>query len=605
MKHPVTILLILAACLLGSCSRPTPEAEAEAYACRLPGERRWTLVTREGDLLPLPGDGHTEPGTVVGGMYALRGADSLMHLYTTDPHRTTGISPRGFHRIGYFFDRVAIAQSTPLTPFELIDRQGNTRATLPDDIILMHGFSCGRALVYTRSGKYGYIDSDGHMAVAPRWDYASDFREGLALVGQADSAGRMAYCFIDCNGTRRTDVDTHGALLGEGFSCGLLDCRQADTGTSFYLTADGKTAFVLPDSILAAFPFREGLAVVRTRRGAGLIDTQGQIVVTPEWDDIRVVHADRVLLCKKGIWHAASPDGKPESGTTFDSLLAVAPGPILFVRPSGEKGIRLVDARTMESGSIALDTVSLPAAALRLEPEVFVRNMKKRQAVPTDTAQKTKPQPAPETRTEAEDDLPRRVTYRESDWTQVARDNPFYAEAVKVVSGRLEETDAARRRTILNYMEHLRTAYTTKDIDFLRQLFSERALIIVGTVIETSSREETGYLPHRQVVYNVKSKQAYLSRLAELFRKNKHIDVEFSGFQIMRHPTVEGLYGVNVRQHYDSDIYSDDGYLFLLWDFRDPTAPQIHVRTWQPAFPEGQPPLEEDEVLNISSFNLQ
>ena len=60
-----------------------------------------------------------------------------------------------------------------------------------------------------------------------------------------------------------------------------------------------------------------------------------------------------------------------------------------------------------------------------------------------------------------------------------------------------------------------------------------------------------------------------------------------------------------MRQHYDSDIYSDDGYLFLLWDFRDPTAPQIHVRTWQPAFPKGQPPLEEDEVLNISSFNLQ
>lgn len=176
---------------------------------------------------------------------------------------------------------------------------------------------------------------------------------------------------------------------------------------------------------------------------------------------------------------------------------------------------------------------------------------------------------------------------------------------MKVVSGRLEEDDAERRRIILNYVEHLRTAYTTKDVDFLEQLFSERALIVVGTVIRASSQESEGYLSPRQVVYNIKSKQEYLGRLKELFRANKHIDLQFSGFKIMRHPTAEGIYGVSLRQAYRSDLYSDDGYLFLLWDFRNPAMPQIHVRTWQPAFPDGHTPLPEDEILDIRNFNLQ
>ena len=46
-------------------------------------------------------------------------------------------------------------------------------------------------------------------------------------------------------------------------------------------------------------------------------------------------------------------------------------------------------------------------------------------------------------------------------------------------------------------------------------------------------------------------------------------------------------------------------YLFLLWDFRNPAMPQIHVRTWQPAFPDGHTPLPEDEILDIRNFNLQ
>lgn len=192
-----------------------------------------------------------------------------------------------------------------------------------------------------------------------------------------------------------------------------------------------------------------------------------------------------------------------------------------------------------------------------------------------------------------------RMTDREL--KRMAQSNPFYKEAVKILSGKLSEDDADKRRMILNYCEHLRAAYTTKDIDFLKQVFSEHALIIVGNVVRERPNAETGYMSEERVIYNIRTKKEYIERLGKAFAENKKINVRFSDFRIMRHPTMEGIYGVTLRQQYKSEKYSDDGYLFLLWDFRDKSMPLIHVRTWQPAKDTGK----DGTTISISDFNLE
>ena len=189
----------------------------------------------------------------------------------------------------------------------------------------------------------------------------------------------------------------------------------------------------------------------------------------------------------------------------------------------------------------------------------------------------------------------------EADLRHMAQSNPFYKEAVKVLSGKLTETDAQRRHMILNYCEHLRTAYTGKDIDFLKQVFSDHALIIVGNVVRTKPGKESGLMPSERVTYSLRTKKEYIEKLGKAFATNKNINVKFSDFSIMRHPTKEGIYGVSLRQHYKSDRYTDDGYLFLLWDFRNKSMPLIHVRTWQPA----ETLAGKDDVINIRDFNLE
>ena len=192
------------------------------------------------------------------------------------------------------------------------------------------------------------------------------------------------------------------------------------------------------------------------------------------------------------------------------------------------------------------------------------------------------------------------VALPQTDIRKMARSNPFYAEATKILNGKFSDIDASRRKQILNYCEHFRTAYTTKDIDFLWQVFSDQALIIVGNVVKLS---KDGEMPKAdgKISYALHSKHDYLTRLSKVFASNKEVDVRFSDFRIMRHPTMDGIYGVTLRQRYRSDRYADDGYLFLLWDFRNPSMPLIHVRTWQPSATVGS----SDDVIGISDFNLE
>ena len=86
------------------------------------------------------------------------------------------------------------------------------------------------------------------------------------------------------------------------------------------------------------------------------------------------------------------------------------------------------------------------------------------------------------------------------------------------------------------------------------------------------------------------------------------IRVTFDEIEVMRHPVNADFYGVTLHQGYSSDRYHDDGYLFLLWDFRDEAHPQIHVRTWQPdAYNKdgnGNVRIPKDEIFSLSDFDI-
>ena len=172
---------------------------------------------------------------------------------------------------------------------------------------------------------------------------------------------------------------------------------------------------------------------------------------------------------------------------------------------------------------------------------------------------------------------------------------------MNVIKSNIELTDLRRRQMILDYVEQFRTSYNQKDINFLNQVFSEDALIITGRVI--TQKQPEGFITQK-IRYNKQNKQQYLNNLRKVFKTTKYIHVSFDDIEVMRHPTNPNFYGVTLHQGWTSNTYHDEGYIFLLWDFRNEDAPEIHVRTWQPDRIGGKE-LARDEIFTLSDFDIE
>lgn len=172
-----------------------------------------------------------------------------------------------------------------------------------------------------------------------------------------------------------------------------------------------------------------------------------------------------------------------------------------------------------------------------------------------------------------------------------------------------ETATKEQQMQILQFVERFRTAYNTKDLAFMKQVFSDDALIITGKVVTTRS---TDMQPVSKVSYTKQTKQQYMNNLAICFKRNKWIDVKFSnigengeqgGCAGITKTVKNGkeFFGVRLRQEWRSANYSDEGYVFLLWEFPENGSPIIHVRTWQPEWVGGEK-LAEEDIFSLSDF---
>ena len=568
----------------------------DGLPCRLSADGKWGIVSTDGQMI-VPYVLNQKPSCVVNGMFVLQTEDGFVQLYQVK-NPLQPVTSRKFYRIGYFFEEVTIAQENPQAPVLLIDKSGrtvfSTEQVQQDSIDLVYNFSEGRALFVNREGKYGYFDTKGNVIIPPLYDCAHSFREGIALVGVADSKGRMAYQLIDRNGLVLSYIQVRNGVLNEQVEEGLLFCKSSE-GYCYYLNMRGELAFYLPEGVDGCTSFLNGMAVFQSKGRLGVVDNMGKILIPANYDGACVVDKNRIVLCLDGRYALANSDGKLLSPMQYASIGRFYQSGMSVVR---KDSACFFMNRKGDVGSLTWECIVEDAEACWDVPQFFFRQtVLEKDSLKNDTGL--------EKRVE---NPKKHLGKREMDrngWKKIAVQSPFYEEMKQVISGELEETDAVNRQLILNYVEHLRTSYTTKDIDFLEQLFSENALIIVGSVIKSVPQKDFQYLPEDQVVYNVRSKREYLTRLREVFKKNQRIEVGFDDFKIMRHPTRENIYGVTLRQHYSSDKYTDDGYLFLLWDFQDRMAPEIHVRTWQPFLQDDQTPLPLNRVFNIRNFNLE
>ena len=145
--------------------------------------------------------------------------------------------------------------------------------------------------------------------------------------------------------------------------------------------------------------------------------------------------------------------------------------------------------------------------------------------------------------------------------------------------------DWGNRQVIVKFVERYRTAFLSRNMEMLDSMFADEAMIIVGRVLKKGVTNISYQYEQKEsqpdIAYLQYTKEQYLKNVRNNFKNAKDIALKFSSFSIIRKNGEQGVYGINMRQQYQSNAYADEGHLFLLVDFLQ-VHPQIYVRSWQP-----------------------
>lgn len=143
------------------------------------------------------------------------------------------------------------------------------------------------------------------------------------------------------------------------------------------------------------------------------------------------------------------------------------------------------------------------------------------------------------------------------------------------------------RQTIMQFLENYKTAYALKRLDYLKTIFDDDAVIIVGHVVKRmvsdshSKDMSTSMHAKKYVTRTQYSKEQYLRNLEACFRSNEFVNIRFANNDVRKAKEGEE-YGIQIKQDYYSTNYGDQGYLYLQVDLENAQKPIIKVRTWQP-----------------------
>jgi hypothetical protein len=123
--------------------------------------------------------------------------------------------------------------------------------------------------------KAGYIDATGKIVIAPRWRYAGDFSDGLAVVQSKGFSG-----YINRRGEEVITLDEFRLKdFHEGLAAVGWNPLKANSG---YIDHSGK--LVIERKYSFADEFSEGLAGVVVYGTYGFINQKGEMVIAPRFD---------------------------------------------------------------------------------------------------------------------------------------------------------------------------------------------------------------------------------------------------------------------------------------------------------------------------------
>ena len=203
----------------------------------------------------------------------------------------------------------AAAEEEPLYPVRengkwgYIDRQGHV--AIAPQYTAASGFSEGLAAVEVNN-KYGFIDRYGKMVIKPKYDFALAFTEGVAACSIGDG-----FHIIDRNGRVLAELGEDCTDV-ENFSCGLAAAEFiVGDGDWRYGAIDKTGKMVIKPKFSFAYTFEEDLMPVVVNDGdkCGFVNKDGKFAIAPEFDETESFSEGLAPAMKDGKWRFIDHEG--------------------------------------------------------------------------------------------------------------------------------------------------------------------------------------------------------------------------------------------------------------------------------------------------------
>lgn len=173
---------------------------------------------------------------------------------------------------------------------------------------------------------------------------------------------------------------------------------------------------------------------------------------------------------------------------------------------------------------------------------------------------------------------------------------PFKTYAVSPVVFATDSVDINNRMIIRNYIEKAVSAHYKRDKKCLAEFWS---VATPDTSNYYRNKWHCGsYIFPRRTYWD--------TTLRKVYKEDKYLKIDSKEISVVQHPTISEVYGVTMLINIISKKYSDEGYMFMVWDFRNPERSQIHIRTWQPVYinKENEQKLDPNDILTLADFDL-
>lgn len=291
-------VLLFAAAMLVSCSqKPSGEEEAqndgkfqiEYFGFQEEEDGPWGLMATDGTVLVKP--------KYYGSISCV--VNDRFYVYDDDTYTiyTAEANPKKigkYKNCGSFTSNLCPVQDMDGNLL-YIDKDGNEVLDVTEingkKVQAIYNFFCGRAMVNTEDGKWGFIDEDGEPVIPIKYADAWNFCDDMAIIYlntptfEDDDTGK--WCVIDTEGNKLFTKCFNDLKPSEyRFSNGLLEVTDVD-GNYHLLDKDGNEELMLHENTFTNHIGENAISVYNTEDSkAGLIDRNGEWIIRPKYQSM-------------------------------------------------------------------------------------------------------------------------------------------------------------------------------------------------------------------------------------------------------------------------------------------------------------------------------